>query len=231
MMIPPSFVCRQSSFHRHKARQGGFSILEMLVVVGIMALMLGLVLGGTGAINGSQGMTAMQQVNAMCDLARARSMRGDGTVLLAFATLEGSPTSEPFRSAILCAEDMTTDDPDDYVAISEWFHLPAGYVFSTADAASPAAGVNVLSATDATRLIKLPGSDQKMALPCVGFGTLGEVVFPESDSSAQESLLVAIAEGFAGPDGPRSRSGGVHRADECRWLALRRNSGSPMILP
>lgn len=231
MMIPPSFVCRQDARRRLKVAQGGFSILEILVVVGIMTVMIGLVLGSSGAINGSQGMTAVQQVTAMCDLARARSMRGEGTVLLAFSTGKGSLTSEPFRSAILCAEDLSTEEADDYIAISEWFHLPAGYVFTNISAANLSAGVNVFSDPEALRMVTLPGSVEKVELPCVGFGSLGEIVFPEPDSAAQESLLVAVAEGTAGTDGPRSRFGGVHVPEDCRWIALRRNSGAPMILP
>lgn len=231
MTIPPSFVCRQTSYGRLKVRPNGFSMLEILVVVGVMTLMVGLVLGSTGAINGTQGMTAVQQVTAMCDLARARSMRGEGTVLLAFANGDNGPVGEPYRSAIICAEDLTTEEPDDYVPISEWYHLPAGYVFCKVAPAAAEAGVNALIVPNAERLIKLSGNSSLAGLPSIGFGSLGEVVFPEQDSTESESLLIAVAEGQATRDGPRSKSGGDHRPEECRWLALRRNSGSPMILP
>jgi prepilin-type N-terminal cleavage/methylation domain-containing protein len=231
MLIPPSFMRRQSPFRQLNLRSGGFTLLEILVVISIMTIMIGLVLGKSGAISGTQGMTAMHQVTAMCDLARARSLRGDGTVLMAFAAADGGLTGEPYRSVVLCAEDVTTEDPDDYAAISEWFHLPQGYVFTNVGAASPNAGVNVLAAPNATRRIRLPGNGPSVELPCVGFGSLGEVVFPEPDANSLDSLLIAIAEGQASSSGPLSKKGDVHRPDECRWLAVRRNSGSPMILP
>lgn len=231
MLIHPSSQCRpQKGASRH-----GFSILEILVVVGVMLLMVGLILGSTGAISSTQGMSAVQQVTALCDLARARSLRGDGTVLLALAGANPGATGEPFRSAVLCAEDLTTDDPNDYVSISDWYHLPKGYVFSNVAAVESTAGVNVLSAPNARKLVRLPGGGAPAEIVCVGFGSLGEIVFPEAaagDVPAQDdSLLIAVAEGQASADGPRSRSGGAIRPEECRWLALRRNSGSPMILP
>ncbi|HEY1081767.1 MAG TPA: hypothetical protein VGE29_05865 [Prosthecobacter sp.] len=230
MLIHPSFQCRPQP----GARSQGFSILEILVVVGVMLLMVGLILGSTGAISSTQGMSAVQQVTALCDLARARSLRGDGAVLLAFAGASPGATGEPFRSAVLCAEDLTTEDPNDYVSISDWYHLPKGYVFSNVGAVDATAGVNVFSAPNARKLVRLPGGGAPAEMVCVGFGSLGEVVFPEaaaSDVPAQDSLLIAVAEGQASADGARSRSGGAIRPEECRWLALRRNSGSPMILP
>lgn len=212
-------------------RQNGFSMLEILVVIGVMTFMVGLVLGSTGAINGTQGMTAMHQVTAMCDLARSRSLRGEGTILLAFAAKNSGTTGQPYRSAILCAEDATTEDPEDYVAISEWYHLPAGYVFTNIEAASESAGGNIFKLTNASRKIKLPGTMDLVELPCIGFGSLGEVVIPEPDTNTLESMLIAIAEGQADVDGPLTRKGGTHVPEECRWIAVRRNSGSPMILP
>lgn len=231
MMIPPSLTCRQMTFLRRQKHRHGFSILELLVVIGVITVMLGLVLGSTGAINGTQGMTAIHQVTAMCDLARARAMRGEGTILLAFAAANGGATGEPYSSAILCAEDESTENPNDYKAISEWYHLPKGYVFTTASAVSPTAGLNILTAPNATRLVALPGNGPQVDLPCVGFGSLGEVIFPEPDATAQDSLLIAVAEGQATEGGPLSRTGSMHRPDQCRWVAVRRNSGAPMILP
>ncbi len=214
-----------------RASRGGFTLVEILVVVAVLAFMIALVGSSTGVIGKTQGMTAVTEITALCDLARGRAMNGEGPVMVAFAADVELATGEAYRSAILCKEDTSTEAADDYVAMSEWFYLPAGYVFSDIAAATPTAGGNVLTTPNSTRKVKVPGSDETVELPCLGFGALGEVVFPEADATAQDTLLIAIAEGDASSNGPVSRRGGPHRPGECRWVAVRRNSGTPMILP
>ncbi len=215
----------------HRIRCDGFSLTEILVVIGVLALLLGLILSGTGAMNGTQGMTAVHQVAALCDLARARALRGEAGVVIAFAKTDIGVSGKAYRSAIICAEDPSTESPDDVRPVSDWYHLPEGFVFTLAPTASPGAGTNLLSLPNITRPVRFPGAAANVELPCLGFGSLGEVVFPESGAEADESLLLAVAEGWAVSGNPRTRSGQVHLPGQCRWIALRRNSGSPMILP
>lgn len=226
-MLVPTVHVRQDGLHRFRC--DGFSLTEVLVVIGVMALLLGLILGGTGSMNGTQGMTAVHQVAALCDLARAKALRGESNVVIAFANADLGASGKAYRSAILCAADDSTEAPDDVRPVSEWYHLLEGFVFTLAPTASAGAGVNLLSLPNGTRPVRFPGAAANVELPCVGFGSLGEVVFPESES--EEALLIAIAEGWADSGNPRARSGQVHLPGECRWIALRRNSGSPMILP
>lgn len=226
-MFVSSVHIRQGGLRR--CRCDGFSLTEVLVVIGVMAALLGLILGGTGSMNGTQGMTAVHQVAALYDLARAKALRGESGVVIAFANMNVGVAGKAYRSAIVCADDPSTEAPDDVRPVSEWYHLPEGFVFTLAPTASAGAGVNLLSLPNGTRPVRFPGAAANVELPCVGFGSLGEVVFPESD--AEESLLIAIAEGWADSGNPRARSGQVHLPGECRWIALRRNSGSPMILP
>ncbi len=226
-MFVPTVHVRQDGLHRFRC--DGFSLTEVLVVVGVLALLLGLILSGTGSMNGTQGMTAVHQVAALCDLARAKALRGESGVVIAFANANLGGSGKAYRSAILCVEDPSTEAPDDVRPVSEWYHLPEGFVFTLAPTASAGAGVNLLSVPNGTRPVRFPGAAANVALPCVGFGSLGEVVFPESET--EEALLIAIAEGWADSGNPRARSGQVHLPGECRWIALRRNSGSPMILP
>lgn len=231
-MFVTSVHCRQGRRGGlRRIRCGGFSLTEILVVMGVLAMLLGLILSGTGSMNGTQGMTAVHQVTALCDLARAKALRGEAGVVIAFAKSDIGVSGKAFRSAIICAEDPSTESPDDVRPVSDWYHLPEGFVFTLASTASPGSGANLLSLPNSSRPVRFPGAAANVELPCVGFGSLGEVVFPESDAEAEESLLIAIAEGWAVSGNPRARSGQVHLPGECRWIALRRNSGSPMILP
>lgn len=228
-----------TSVHDRQVRSGGlrrircdgFSLTEILVVIGVLALLLGLILSGTGAMSGTQGMTAVHQVAALCDLARARALRGETGIVIAFAKTDIGVSGKAYRSAIICADDPSTEESDDVRPVSDWYHLPEGFVFTLASTASPDAGANLLTLPQVSKPVRFPGAAANVELPCVGFGSLGEVVFPEFDAEAEESLLIAVAEGWADSGNPRARSGQMHQPSECRWIALRRNSGSPMILP
>lgn len=212
--------------------KGGFSLIELLVAVTIIALVVGITAGVAGSLNSSRGMTAIHQVAALCDAARAKAMKGEGEVALAFATGGVGPAGEPFRAVLMCREnDATADIPDDLVAAAEWYYLPPGYVFSDASPASRNAGTNVLRLNQGLRQVKLPGDAGTVMLPCVSFGPLGEVIFPEADASSQGTLLLAIAEGEAAETGPQSASGEPLLPEDCRWIGLQRNSGASLILP
>lgn len=213
------------------AARGGFSLIELLVVVTIVGLLAGLTAGVSGALNGSRGMTSAHQVAALFDAARARAMRGEGQAALMIATDAVRESGRPYQSMIVCAEDLSTEVEGDLVAVSEWYHLPPGQVLAEADPATRNAGTNLLRVAEGMRKVTLPGGGGAVMLPGIVFGSLGEVVSPEPGALAEGALLVAIAEGVVESGGPQKPSGERHGPGDCRWLAVQRSSGANQILP
>lgn len=213
----------------------GFTLLEMLVVITIIAAMVGVTAGVTGALNSSKGTTAAHQVAAAIDLARSKALAGRGEVVVAFATDQVYAAGAAYRAMVVCQEvdgaaDAVGSDRSSlkYEAITGWFYLPDGYVFTRAAPADPQAGMNVLGAPDALLTVRLPGGTEELALPCIGFQQLGEVTMPQTRGLP---ILVALAEGESRPGGPTNFAGDVHSAEQCRWVAVQRLTGNSKVLP
>jgi hypothetical protein len=173
----------------------------------------------------------VQEMAALLDDARAQALTGQGEVVVAFATEAVEEAGLAYRAVMVCRERPGVAGSERaYEAVSGWHRLPEGYVFAEADPASNEAGVNVLSAADARQRVRLPGGGGGEArLPCIGFRELGEVTRPRETRG--RPVLVAVAEGQAEAGGPVNLQGGEHTAEQCRWLAVQRNSGNNMILP
>jgi prepilin-type N-terminal cleavage/methylation domain-containing protein len=207
----------------------GFTLLEVLVVMTIIALMVGLTAGVTGALNGSKGTTAVQLVAGVLDNARAKALTGQGAVVVAFADNAVAEPSRAYRAMMICQQ-VGVGAGVRYEPVSEWFGLPEGFVFAVGLPASSEAGVNLFAAPNQRMRVVLPGRNgQEAELPCIRFGHLGAVTSPQVRDG--RPVLLAVAEG--GVDGvlPVSRKGMQHEAAECRWLAVQVYSGSSMILP
>ncbi len=213
-----------------RSGQAGFTLLEMLVVVTIIALVAGMTVGVSGALKGSRGSTAIQQLAAVIDTARAKALTGQGEVVLAFAT-EAVPNQEAaYRAVLICQAQRVAGRNDHlYEPVSGWYYLPEGYVFTQANPASSEAGINVLNATDARQRVQLPGGRQEVSLPCIGFRDLGQVSLPAETRG--RPVLVAIAEGEVTGGNPRTPQGLTHTPEMCRWLAVQKHSGNSQILP
>ncbi len=221
-----------------------FTMIEMLVVLAILAVMLTATLGVTSSISASRGMTGVHRIAAACDAARARAMKQQTPVFLAFAEgMAGDEMND--RAMLMCWSDRKNQPPprpgvepvtseeelallvdgtqnEVLVPCSEWICLPEGHVFSSIDPASSSAGRNLLKLTFNRLKIQLPGGSEVVTLPCIGFGSLGEVVYPGFDKDSSGRLLIAISE----------NAGELAQQPEtCRWIGLQRHSGTTMILP
>lgn len=221
----------RARFSKKKTTRQGFTLLEMLVVLTITAIIVGLTAGVTGAINGSKGSTAIQQVAAFLDEARAKALTGQGEVVVAFATEAVPMDGVAYRAALICRARPTGPllSPR-FEPLSGWFYLPDGFVYATSYPATGAAGVNVFRTSDAHQRVLLPGPTAgEVSLPCIGFRELGEVSRPLSTQG--RPVLLAVAEGEVVNGKALSFQGEEHSPEKCRWLAVQKNSGASMILP
>lgn len=215
----------------------GFTLLEMLVSVTIIGLLVGLTVGVSGAVNGNRGSTAIQQLAAMVDSARAKALSGQGEVVLAFANSAVGRDDLAYRAAVICVEKPVVPTPGAavpvgtlYEAVTGWYVLPEGFYMAHASPASGDAGVNLLKEPLGNHRILCPESEgREVTLPVLVFGPLGEIVEP-IDSRARPVLL-AIGEGSFDGVSPKARGGGIHFAGDCRWLAIERTTGNSKILP
>jgi len=213
---------------RHRRSSAAFTLVETLVVVAIIAMVVGLTAGVTGALNGNRGNAAAHQLTAVLDSARVKAMAGQGEIWVAFANHQVTPPAEAFRSYVICRSAGEVLQP-----ISAWETLPAGHVFTIANPALAEAGINLMALGTVSRSqkkVRLTADPQSgvVNLPCLGFGSLGELVWPGASSGP---ILLSLAEGHADGPNPRSLQGTHHDPDMCRWISVQRNTGKAILVP
>ncbi len=223
---------------------GGFTMIETLAVLAVLAVLLTATIGITTSISSSRGMTGVHLIASACDSARARALKEQKVVFLAFAS-EMAESGATGQAMIMCwldpesqprpqpgVEPMTPGEElaalidgvqsGPLVPCSEWIHLPEGHAFGAMGPADASAGRNLLKLNRNRLQVRLPGGIATGLLPCLGFGSLGEVVYPGLDADSSGQLLIAIADN-ADPES--------HRPETCRWIGIQRHSGTTMILP
>jgi len=190
-------------------KRNGFSLLELLVVVGVTALMLSLmspVMEGLTSARGRKGGVTI--VMNTLELARVSAIEKGRDVVVVFWKKNGTPgvaIDEADAMIVLRKNDADTD----WEPITRWVQLPKGVLLHGEDGQShilkDSAGLGVVN--DAT-LENLPGSPDKQDLGGVHFTKSGSVQSPNNASG----LRIAITEGQRDGEGrlavDRQKAGG-----------------------
>lgn len=194
------------------------SLLEVLVTLTVLAALTALTGGALATLASWRGLSAIQQLAADLDEARAQALAEQQEVWLAFACVGG----DAFRAYVRCMPIRGSDGETRLHAVGDWRRLPTGQVFSLSAPASPEAGRNLLIDPSALVAVQLAGAEAQ--LPCLGFGALGQLLHPPRGQA-----LLALAEGVVNHGQPLQRQG--PGPEPCRWLVLHRHTGHALLLP
>jgi hypothetical protein len=155
--------------------------------------------------------------------------KGQGMVICRVLQPAGGPPN-PRVDPPMPDDDLAalSETPDGLILepASEWFAMPEGHRFSLADPAHVTAGVNLLKLAGNRLRVQMPGGAGVPPLPCVGFGPLGEIVFPVDQSARSGQLLLAVTD--------TSAAGQIidgDRPEQARWVGVQRHTGTSIILP
>ncbi len=200
MTLPePSSVGRKTV--SRSSRAGAFSLLEMLVVTGIVGLLLALAAPGFVTLGPNRKM-AIHEVSGFLENARARSMAAQTEMLVAFADENFPGEDAAYRSYALFTLDGSASGGSverQLRQLSPWRTLPRGLVFARSEHFEVENGTAFRTILDAPvrRLFPAPAasaSSDGVVLPYLLFGSDGGVLVPSfSDADA---LHVGIAEGY-----------------------------------
>jgi len=113
----------------------GFTLLELLAVIGIIAIILAIVVPSLNSLKGTALQSASRQVSSTLQLARQHAVTFRVPVKFMIAT-QTNELPNPYlvcRAYIVCEPDFdptTGDFTGKWKAIQDWTPLPSGIVFS-----------------------------------------------------------------------------------------------------
>jgi type II secretory pathway pseudopilin PulG len=188
----------------HGQRVAGFTLVEILVVVGLMLLMMTMLIPAAGGlIKASSRRGAVAEVFNAFERARAAAVESGSNVYVGFAGADFAVSEMRYRAFIVFRERSPEDLPPSgtagasrFVLLTKWQKLPTGVSLKSesrsGDRASFRSIVNPVWAR-----VEIAPSDgfprvESGDLPVIVFDSLGAVAEPVN----AESLRVFIYEGF-----------------------------------
>lgn len=187
--------------------QRGISLLELLVVLGIMAILMVLIVAGAGMFQ-APGLqrAAMTQLLATLEEARMTAIETGARTYVGFTDASEEDEERRLRGFILFREhspaelELMVEPPEEglYVPITRWQSLPRGFFYEIYDPGEEDGQngpVSIIGDPEARMTVEgLPGGTSEVY--AIGFGSLGGVVLPRT-----RSPRVAVLAGRMGADG------------------------------
>lgn len=203
----------------------GFSLLEMLVVITVIAAMMSLLLPAVAGFSGTASRRgAVNILMNTFEQARVAAIESGRPVYVLFFR-----RTFPERDALMVLRE-TEDPAQNYEQLTKWIKLPKGVLFH-----SPSHGNNMLkfSLADAEdkgfKANRIPVSVSPRpseSLNVLAFTASGAVAFPTS--AAQRSLIVS--EGVRGEEGTEALvSANKNRAGGFEIISLSRFTGRAQL--
>ncbi len=110
-------------------RKSGFSLVESLVVIAIMAILLGIVVNGGGATSGASKLTsAGYQLQTAFNMARENSIAKHHLTAIAILIDPTMPDVAYRTYTFLETSNSPADPTNPWTQADKWEHLPAGVI-------------------------------------------------------------------------------------------------------
>lgn len=172
-------------------RVGGFSLLELLVVMAILTAVIGLTIPAVRHLSGGGGRrSAVIQLTNTFEQARALALQRGVRVYVAFAGADFPETEKRLRRYMVLrdrAPEVDGDGPP-VINLTGWRTLPTGISFVN----EPLSIVDASSGATVQAVVPVgAGAPQELELPCLVFNPMGMIEQP-----ASSHLRLFIYQGF-----------------------------------
>lgn len=197
-------LCRNHLRRKHP----GFSLLELLVAIVLIALLMTLIMPVTSSFSGSAARKgAVTLVMTTLEEGRILAIETGREVAVVFWKKNGSSNTAPDEADAMIVL-RRNENETGWEQMTRWIKLPYGVLFDSDDTASLI--LQNLPAAEITSL--LPGAPLSKDLGSVHFSPSGAVQWPVTASG----LHITLTEGWRGTDG--------------MLLAHKKNSRNPEVI-
>ncbi len=194
--------------------ESAFSLLEVLIVIGLMTLLLGMTVPAVNSLANSGGRAgALNVVMNTFEQARAAALQASANVYIVFADANHPDENKRYRAFIVMRDSVTAlDGPNTtnkrFVALSRWQFLPRGISFRNIGASMlNAANMTPLGLEDSREPFLANSPGLPASLPYVQFTSTGIVRQPADSAHLQLFIYEGYWDSEASRDTATARGG------------------------